>query len=66
VVLHQLAEAALQECIAALAGADLPNLWKPRADAFVRVEEFPVLGTGKLDLRAIRERAREAFAQTNS
>ena len=36
---------------------DLPNLWKPRADQFYHVEALPMLGTGKLDLRKIRELA---------
>jgi hypothetical protein len=30
-------------------------LWKPRADQFFRVDAFPQLGTGKLDLRQVRE-----------
>ena len=37
-----------------LAGA-LPKLWIPSADDFVCVEEIPILGTGKLDLRKIRQ-----------
>ena len=60
VVFHKLDDAALQNCLEKLAQSDLPNLWKPRADRFVRVEEFPYLGTGKLDLRRIREMAEEA------
>ena len=36
---------------------DLPNLWKPRADQFSRVKNFPLLGTGKLDLRKVKETA---------
>ena len=40
-----------------LAASDLPNLWKPKADAFVRLEAFPMLGTGKLDLRKVKELA---------
>ena len=36
---------------------DLPNLWKPKADAFFSVENFPLLGTGKLDLRAVKDLA---------
>ena len=31
--------------------------WVPRPNAFFKVEKIPVLGTGKLDLRAIREQA---------
>ena len=38
-----------------LAASDLPNLWKPKAEAFQRVEQFPLLGTGKLDLRKVKE-----------
>jgi acyl-[acyl-carrier-protein]-phospholipid O-acyltransferase/long-chain-fatty-acid--[acyl-carrier-protein] ligase len=59
VVLHKLAEAPLQICLAKLTESDLPNLWKPRPDQFFRVEAFPFLGTGKLDLRRVREIALE-------
>ena len=38
-----------------LVAAGLPNLWIPKT--FVRVPAIPVLGTGKLDLRAIRQLA---------
>jgi len=57
VVLHKLADAPLQVCLEKLAQSDLPNLWKPRAEAFIRVENFPLLGTGKLDLRKVKELA---------
>src|SRR5262245_27200410 len=57
VVLHRLADGNLQACLANFAQCDLPNLWKPRADQFFKVESFPQLGTGKLDLRGIREQA---------
>jgi acyl-[acyl-carrier-protein]-phospholipid O-acyltransferase/long-chain-fatty-acid--[acyl-carrier-protein] ligase len=55
IVLHTLAEAKLQECLAKLSQADLPALWKPRPDQFVYVEILPYLGTGKLDLRRMKE-----------
>jgi acyl-[acyl-carrier-protein]-phospholipid O-acyltransferase/long-chain-fatty-acid--[acyl-carrier-protein] ligase len=61
VVLHRLADAELQACLEKLAQSDLPNLWKPCADQFFRVEAFPLLGTGKLDLRKVKELA-EKFA----
>jgi acyl-[acyl-carrier-protein]-phospholipid O-acyltransferase/long-chain-fatty-acid--[acyl-carrier-protein] ligase len=41
-----------------LTSAGLPNLWLPRIVA--RMERIPVLGTGKLDLRACRLAALEA------
>jgi acyl-[acyl-carrier-protein]-phospholipid O-acyltransferase/long-chain-fatty-acid--[acyl-carrier-protein] ligase len=55
VVLHKLAENELSECLEKFAACDLPNLWKPKADAFYRVENFPLLGTGKLDLRGVKD-----------
>jgi hypothetical protein len=61
VVLHKLADGQLQSCLEKLVQSDLPNLWKPRTDQFFRVEAFPYLGSGKLDLRKVRE-----LAQLNS
>jgi acyl-[acyl-carrier-protein]-phospholipid O-acyltransferase/long-chain-fatty-acid--[acyl-carrier-protein] ligase len=55
VVLHTLADGPLAACLEKMSRCDLPNLWKPRAGQFVRVEAFPHLGTGKLDLRKVRE-----------
>jgi acyl-[acyl-carrier-protein]-phospholipid O-acyltransferase/long-chain-fatty-acid--[acyl-carrier-protein] ligase len=55
VVLHRLAPEQLPACLEKLAQCDLPNLWKPRADQFYHVDTFPSLGTGKLDLRKVRE-----------
>jgi acyl-[acyl-carrier-protein]-phospholipid O-acyltransferase/long-chain-fatty-acid--[acyl-carrier-protein] ligase len=57
VVLHRLTEDKLKPCLDGLAQSDLPNLWKPRGDQFFHVDAFPVLGTGKLDLRKIKEMA---------
>jgi acyl-[acyl-carrier-protein]-phospholipid O-acyltransferase/long-chain-fatty-acid--[acyl-carrier-protein] ligase len=57
VVLHTVPEEKLKELQAGLSGSGLPNLWVPRPNAFFKVEKIPVLGTGKLDLRAIREQA---------
>jgi acyl-[acyl-carrier-protein]-phospholipid O-acyltransferase/long-chain-fatty-acid--[acyl-carrier-protein] ligase len=54
-VLHTLPEEKLQEVLTKLAESDLPALWKPRPQQFFRVEALPYLGTGKLDLRRLRE-----------
>jgi len=46
--------------------SDLPNMWKPKRDNYVRIESIPQLGSGKLDvvrLRKIAERARGVSAQ---
>jgi acyl-[acyl-carrier-protein]-phospholipid O-acyltransferase/long-chain-fatty-acid--[acyl-carrier-protein] ligase len=58
VVLHKLAAGALPAVLDKLAASDLPNLWKPRPDQFFAVAAFPLLGTGKLDLRQVRDLAR--------
>jgi len=63
VVLHRLTEEHLKEVLARLGESGLPNLWIPRANQFYFVEEFPHLGTGKLDLRAARELALNFSAQ---
>ena len=57
VVLHTLKEETLKDCLDKLSKSDLPALWKPRPDQFVHVEQLPYLGTGKLDLRRLREMA---------
>ncbi len=38
-----------------MAESSLPNLWKPGRDCYVEVECLPILGTGKLDLKGIKE-----------
>ena len=40
-----------------LSETDLPRLWLPKLENIHRVDELPVLGTGKLDLRGVRARA---------
>lgn len=47
-----------------LAAAGLPNLWIPSPDSFMQVDHIPVLGSGKLDLKAMRETARQRFAES--
>jgi acyl-[acyl-carrier-protein]-phospholipid O-acyltransferase / long-chain-fatty-acid--[acyl-carrier-protein] ligase len=59
IVLTTLSEENLAATLEGFAKADLPALWKPRADNFVRIEALPYLGTGKLDLRRLRELAIE-------
>ncbi|MBL8728438.1 MAG: MFS transporter [Planctomycetes bacterium] len=42
----------------------LPALFVPRADQFVQVAALPLLGTGKLDLRRVKELCLEAAGTT--
>lgn len=33
----------------------LPNLWKPGRDCYIAVDALPILGTGKLDLKGLKD-----------
>ena len=37
---------------------NLANIWIPSANSFYEVEKVPILGTGKLDLAAVKQMAR--------
>ncbi|HWB00243.1 MAG TPA: AMP-binding protein [Pirellulales bacterium] len=62
VVLHTELSKSPQELTKALAAQGLPNLWIPSADSFYKVDQIPVLGSGKLDLRHMNDLARELVA----
>lgn len=63
-VLHTLEEQVLEKVIAGLADADIPNLWIPKKDQFFQVAELPYLGSGKLDLKGIKNVAAGRAAGT--
>ena len=54
-VIHTAWETTPAEVCKKLVAGTIPKLWIPNAADFIEVEEIPTLGTGKLDLRAIRE-----------
>ncbi len=58
VVLHTLPDDQLETLLSQLDKSGLPNLWIPRSSSFYRVEEIPVLGSGKLDLQQAKAVAR--------
>jgi len=58
VVLHTLDDDELDDLVSQLDKSGLPNLWRPKASAFYRIDEIPLLGTGKMDLQAIKQTAR--------
>jgi acyl-[acyl-carrier-protein]-phospholipid O-acyltransferase/long-chain-fatty-acid--[acyl-carrier-protein] ligase len=64
IVLHTLSEEKLKPVLEKLGHCGLPNLWLPRPNQFFRVAEFPHLGTGKLDLRRVRDVASSLSAKT--
>ena len=59
---HTIDEAKIPGLLDQLKADGLPNLFIPRADSFVKVDAIPVLGTGKTDLRAVKQAATEALS----
>jgi acyl-[acyl-carrier-protein]-phospholipid O-acyltransferase / long-chain-fatty-acid--[acyl-carrier-protein] ligase len=61
VVLHTELPIGKSELLQKLSLAGLPNLYLPGEDSFVPVSAVPVLGSGKLDLKAMRQVALDHF-----
>lgn len=61
VVVHVPLEMTPDKICRQLAEAGLPKLWLPSPDSFLEVESFPVLGSGKTDLKAVGDLARRHF-----
>jgi acyl-[acyl-carrier-protein]-phospholipid O-acyltransferase/long-chain-fatty-acid--[acyl-carrier-protein] ligase len=57
IILHSGLSQPPDEICKALHKKGLPNLWIPSPTDFHQVETIPLLGTGKLDLRAVKELA---------
>ncbi|HCE43540.1 MAG TPA: hypothetical protein DET40_08330 [Lentisphaeria bacterium] len=55
IVFHTEMPVTPEEIIKKLREADLPNLWIPKAENFRKIEAFPILGSGKLDLAALKK-----------
>lgn len=45
----------ISEISTSLLSKGFPALWVPKSDCCIQVKEFPMLGSGKLDLKGIRE-----------
>jgi acyl-[acyl-carrier-protein]-phospholipid O-acyltransferase/long-chain-fatty-acid--[acyl-carrier-protein] ligase len=60
-VVHTYENERIPELLQALQQMGLPNLYIPRKDRFLKVETLPVLGTGKLDLKGLKELAQQHF-----
>ena len=43
--------------------SELPNLWRPRKENYLEIDTMPLLGSGKLDLKRLKEMAREFVEQ---
>ena len=57
VVIHTKVNKSPDELREGLVDAGLPNIFIPSADSFFEVDAIPILGTGKLDLRGLKELA---------
>jgi acyl-[acyl-carrier-protein]-phospholipid O-acyltransferase/long-chain-fatty-acid--[acyl-carrier-protein] ligase len=66
IIIHTLPETKLTPVLEKLSQCDLPALWKPKANQFVHVDSIPTLGTGKMDLRAIRALASSQAAEVEA
>ena len=62
VVLHTPLPISKRELLAKMSAAGLPNLFLPGEDSFLEVPAIPELGSGKLDLKKMKELAAESFA----
>ncbi|WP_010585157.1 acyl-[ACP]--phospholipid O-acyltransferase [Schlesneria paludicola] len=60
IVLHLPMSKSIKQVIDELAATGLPTLWIPSHDGFVEVTEIPILGTGKLDLKGLKQMALNA------
>jgi acyl-[acyl-carrier-protein]-phospholipid O-acyltransferase/long-chain-fatty-acid--[acyl-carrier-protein] ligase len=59
IVFHLPCEKPTDEILKELNASGLPNLWVPDKENFYQIDEIPVLGTGKLDLQAVKLMAEE-------
>ncbi|MEM1282279.1 MAG: MFS transporter [Chlamydiota bacterium] len=59
VVLHTLEEGKIHSILQKLMTQNLPKIYIPRFDHFIKINNIPLLGSGKIDLREVRKIASE-------
>ena len=52
-----------EEIVSAMRDNNIPPIWIPSIDAFVKVENIPILGTGKLDIQGAKTLALKVISQ---
>jgi acyl-[acyl-carrier-protein]-phospholipid O-acyltransferase/long-chain-fatty-acid--[acyl-carrier-protein] ligase len=57
IVLYRESSVSPEKVIERMVAAGLPRLWIPHIEGFVKVDSIPLLGTGKLDLAAVKRQA---------
>ena len=63
VVLHTELGMSVDELLKRMRDSGLPKLWIPRKESFFPVPALPLLGSGKLDLRQLKETAQRLAAE---
>lgn len=63
IVLHTGLDVSPEEACRRLRDQGLPSLWIPSPDSFWQIDAIPVLGTGKLDLKGMRDVAEQVAQQ---
>jgi acyl-[acyl-carrier-protein]-phospholipid O-acyltransferase/long-chain-fatty-acid--[acyl-carrier-protein] ligase len=63
VVLHTELGMSVDDLLKRLRDSGLPPLWVPRREHFFRVESLPIMGSGKLDLKLVKETAQRRSAR---
>jgi acyl-[acyl-carrier-protein]-phospholipid O-acyltransferase/long-chain-fatty-acid--[acyl-carrier-protein] ligase len=61
IIVHKPLDKTVNSILKELSDSGLPNLWIPSPDSFLEVEQVPLLGTGKLDLKKLKQLAMENF-----
>ena len=62
IVLYTSEAGRVDDLIQAVNNSDLPNIYKPRPDNYFKIDHIPLLGSGKLDLRKLKDKATELKA----
>jgi len=57
VVLYLDAAGQAEELHEIITKSNLPNIWKPRRNNYVKIDSMPLLGSGKLDLKRLKKMA---------
>jgi acyl-[acyl-carrier-protein]-phospholipid O-acyltransferase/long-chain-fatty-acid--[acyl-carrier-protein] ligase len=65
VIVHVALDIGARELNQKLAERNLPNLWLPKERDFIQVAELPLLGSGKVDLKRVKQIALEKMGVKN-
>jgi acyl-[acyl-carrier-protein]-phospholipid O-acyltransferase/long-chain-fatty-acid--[acyl-carrier-protein] ligase len=63
VVLHTELGLSVDDLLKRMRDSGLPKLWVPRKENFFPVQALPFLGSGKLDLKRVKETAKRLAAE---